>query len=150
MTSLAKTMENSDLRETKQNIYRLKGQCLWELSKMCFLLNLGYCVKRYGHFGEIMALLFCPLTKYGHVPWPKMQILKIFIFVLILHLILGKVTKFLVERLSTSEIKKCQGGHPPSAFRVKREGKLYEFNQITLLKRGKTVWIQPNYTALSW
>ena len=39
-------------------------------------------------------------------------------------LILGKVTKFLVEKLSTSEVisQKPHGGggkHPPSAFRVK-------------------------------
>ena len=50
---------------------------------------------------------------------------KIFYFVLILHLILGKVTKFLVEKLSTSEAinRKPHGGvenilRPPSAFRV--------------------------------
>ena len=44
-------------------------------------------------------------------------------FFLILHLISGKVTKFLVEKLSTSEVisQKPHGGgkHPPSAFRVK-------------------------------
>ena len=48
-----------------------------------------------------------------------------FCFVLILHLILGKVTKVLVEKLSTSEVisQNLTGGekHPPpfSAFRVK-------------------------------
>ena len=44
-------------------------------------------------------------------------------FFLILHLISGKVTKFLVEKLSTSEVisQKPHGGrkHPPSAFRFK-------------------------------
>ena len=49
------------------------------------------------------------------------------LFFLILHLILGKVRKFLVENLSTSEViiqKSHRGGKhppppPPSAFRVK-------------------------------
>ena len=43
-----------------------------------------------------------PVYKFG----------KFFYFVLILHLILGKVTKFLVEKLSTSEVisEKPQGG----------------------------------------
>ena len=46
-------------------------------------------------------------------------------FVLILHLILGKVTKFLVKRLSISEVisQKPRGREwktpPPSAFKVK-------------------------------
>ena len=45
-------------------------------------------------------------------------------FFLILHLILGKVTNFLAEKLSTSEVisQKPQGEggkHPLSAFRVK-------------------------------
>ena len=45
------------------------------------------------------------------------------IFFLILHLILGKVTTFLAEKLSTSEVisQKPHGGWktPPSAFTVK-------------------------------
>ena len=55
-----------------------------------------------------------------------MQISKNFYFVLILHLILGKVTKVLVEKLSTSEVisqKPLGGGgreHLYSAFRVKK------------------------------
>ena len=111
MTSLPKTVANSDLRETKENIYHSKGideSC----SKMCFLLNLSHCVKSYGHFCQILALFRCLLTKYGHVTLPKMQISKIFYSVLILHLTLGKVTKFTMEKLSTSEVisKKRHGG----------------------------------------
>ena len=53
----------------------------------------------------------------------KKQISKRFYFVLILHLISGKVTKYLVEKLSTSKVisQKLHGGWkpPPSAFRVK-------------------------------
>ena len=65
------------------------------------------------------------LTKYGHATWPKMQISKNVYFVLILHSILGKVTKYLAEKLSTSEVisQKLHGvwktTSPPSAFRVK-------------------------------
>ena len=49
------------------------------------------------------------------------------LFFLILHLILGKVRKFLMEKLSTSEVigqKPHWGGggwkHPPNAFRVNK------------------------------
>ena len=79
-----------------------------------------------GIFVKFWLFLRCLFTKYGCVTWPKMQISKIFYFVLILYLILGKVTKFLVEKLSTSEVssQKPHGGGgwgntPPSAFRVK-------------------------------
>ena len=77
-----------------------------------------------GIFVKFLAFLWFPLTKYGHVTWPKKEISKMFYFVLILHLILGKFTKFLVEKLSTSEDisqKSHRGGGveiPPSAFRV--------------------------------
>ena len=55
-------------------------------------------------FVKFWLFLRCPLTKYGHATWPKMQISKIFYFVLILRLILGKVTKFPVEKLPRSEV----------------------------------------------
>ena len=45
----------------------------------------------------------CPLSKYGHVT-PKKQISKENYFFLIVHLMLGKVTKCVVEKLSTSEV----------------------------------------------
>ena len=66
-----------------------------------------------GIFVNVWLVLPCPITKYGHITCPKWQILKIFYFGLILHLILGKVMKFLVEKFSTSEVnsQKCQGGH---------------------------------------
>ena len=54
-----------------------------------------------------------------------MQISKNFYFVLILHLILGKVTKFPMEKLSTSEVisKRPHGGeggkHPPVPLGLK-------------------------------
>ena len=35
--------------------------------------------KSYGHFGQILAFLRFPLTKYGRATWPKKQISKIFI-----------------------------------------------------------------------
>ena len=60
---------------------------------------------------------------------PRSNFRKI-LFFLILHLISGKVTKFVVEKLSTSEVisQKPDGGWktppPPSAFRVKKENKM--------------------------
>ena len=66
-----------------------------------------------------MAMSRDPRSKFG----------KKIIFFLILHLILGTVTKFLVEKLSTSEVisQKPHGGvetPPPSAFMVKERQKL--------------------------
>ena len=63
--------------------------------------------------------LKCPLSKYGHVTWPKMQIWKNFYIFLILHLILGKAAKFLVDKLSTSEVINQKPHAPPQCFRVK-------------------------------
>ena len=92
--------------------------------KMYFLLNWSHYVKSYGHFCQILAFSQCPLTKYGHVTSPTKQISKSFYFVLILNLILGKVTKFLMGKLSTSEVissKKSHGGTPPLPLGLIRE-----------------------------
>ena len=70
-----------------------------------------------GIYVKFWHFLQCPLSKYGHVTWPKKQISKKNLFFLILHLILGKAAKFVVEKLSTSEVisQKPHGGgkHPP-------------------------------------
>ena len=78
-----------------------------------------------GIFVKFCIFSRCPLTKYGHVTWPEKPISKNVYFVLFLHLILGKVTKFLAEKLSTSEVisQKFHGGGggwktPPVPFRV--------------------------------
>ena len=60
---------------------------------------------------------------------------------LIMHLILGKVTKFLVEKLSTSEVisQKPRGGWKtprPSAFRVK-EARLQIVMDYTILQNKR-------------
>ena len=52
---------------------------------------------------------------------PGCKFLKIFYFVLILHLLLGKVTKFVVEKLSTSDVisqkpHKGRGGKHPQCL----------------------------------
>ena len=65
-----------------------------------------------GIFVKFWHLLRCPLPKYGMSRDPERQISRKFYFFLILHLILGKVTKFLVTKLSTSEVisQKPHGG----------------------------------------
>ena len=92
---------------------------------MYFLLNLIHYVKSYGHLCQILAFLTmsalqiwpCHVTKEAN--FEKNDLF------LILHLILDKAAKFLVEKLSTSEVisQKPHGGWffhpPPSAFRVK-------------------------------
>ena len=103
--SLPKTMEkqwgNADLRETKQIIYQSKG-INESYPKIYFLLNLSHYVKSCGHFCQILAFFTMP----AHQIWSYhiTQISKNFYFVLILHLVLGKVTKFPMEKLSTSEV----------------------------------------------
>ena len=64
MMSLPKTMENVDVRETRQVIYQSKG--LDEsYPKMQVLSNLSNFVKRYGHLSEILAILPQAFTEYG-------------------------------------------------------------------------------------
>ena len=104
-------MENVDLHETKQVIYHLKG-IDESYPKMYFLLNLRHYVKRYGHLCQILASFMMPAPQI----WPyhvtqEANFDKI-LFFLILHLILGKVTRFLKDKLSTSEVisQKPHGG----------------------------------------
>ena len=73
---------------------------------MCFLLNLSHCVKRYGHFCQILALFMMPAHQMRSCHVIQDANFDFFYFVLILHLVLGKVTKFPVEKLSTSEVSK--------------------------------------------
>ena len=84
-----------------------------------------------------LCFLWAFLSNFGFFTMPAHQIwschvtqeanFEFFYFVPILHLILGKVTKFLVEKLSFSEVisQKPHGGlentPPPSAFRVKNK-----------------------------
>ena len=68
-----------------------------------------------------------------------MQIWKNFYFVLILHLILGKVTKFLVKKLSTKEVisqKPLGGGGGNSAFRVKERVSLMVLLRCNFLQNA--------------
>ena len=59
MTSLTKTMENADLRETNQIVYHSKG-IDESYPKMYFLLNLSHYVKSYGHLCQILAFFAMP------------------------------------------------------------------------------------------
>ena len=123
VTSLPKDQQNSYLRETKQIIYHSKG-IDESYPKMYFYWIWANMGKFMGIFRQILAFLWCQLTKYGHVTWPtwsKKKISKICYFVSILHLILGKVTKFQAGKLSSSKFisqKPHRGDYPPppSAF----------------------------------
>ena len=54
MTSLLKQWQNSDLRETRQIIYRSKDNDESFL-KMWFLSKLSHWIKSYGHLNKIFA-----------------------------------------------------------------------------------------------
>ena len=129
-----------DLRETKQIVYHSKG-IDESYPKMYFLLNLGRYVKTYGHLCQFLASFMMSAPQI----WPCHVIqeanFEINLFCLILHLILGKVTKFLVEKLSTSEVisQKPHGEWktppppPPSAFRVNKLSSAHFYNYFACI-----------------
>ena len=71
---------------------------------MYFSLNLSHYVKSYGHFCQILTFSMMPAHQIWSCHVTHEANFEKFYFVLILHLILRKVTKFLVEKLSTSEV----------------------------------------------
>ena len=114
----------------KQIIYDSKGIDK-TYPKMYFVLNLSHCVKSYGHFFQTLALFMMPTHQIWSCHVTQDANFEFFYFFLILHLILGKVTKFLLQKLSTSEViyqpenlmgEGGWGKHPhASAFRVKKQ-----------------------------
>ena len=120
MTILQKQWQNLDLCETKQIIYHLKGTDE-SYAKMYFLLNLSHYVKRCGHV-EFWPFFTMPAHQIWSCHVTQEANFENFLFVSILHLILGKVTKFLMGKLSTSEVisRKPHGGEgwktPPCAL----------------------------------
>ena len=128
MTSLPKTMEKCGTSAKPNKLYINRKVSMRDIQKCTFNWIWATMSKVMGIYVKFWHFLRCPLSKYGHVTWPKKQISKKIYFFLILHLILGKFTKFLVEKLSTSEVinQKPHGGvenssaqcYQPSAFRV--------------------------------
>ena len=121
MTSLPKTMENNGEMRTSSKpnkLYIIRKVLIRAIQKCTFLIEFEPLCPKLWAFLSNLAFFKCPLTKYGHVTWLKKQISKNFYSFLILHLISGKVTKFLVEKLSTSEVisQKSHGSgkHTPS------------------------------------
>ena len=76
-------------------------------------MNLSNCLKSYGHFCQRLACFTMPNHQIWTYHMSQVANFENFYFGLILHLILGKGMKFLVEKFSTSEVnsQKCQGGH---------------------------------------
>ena len=79
---------------------------------MYFLLNLSHYVRSCGHFVKFWHFLMLPAHQIWSYHVTQEANFENFYSVLILHLILGKVTKSLVEKLSTSEVisQKPHGG----------------------------------------
>ena len=143
MTSLPKTMEKCGLKPNK--LYIIRNVLMRTVQKCTFYWIWATMSKVMGIYVNFWHFLQCPLSKYGHVTWPKKQISKNLYFFPILHLILGKVTKFLVEKLSTSEAisQKPHGGcktPPPSAVRVKARWNKRKSNSLILSS-------SPSYTT---
>ena len=107
-------------------LYIIRKVLMRAIQKCTFKKNLSHYVKSYGHLCQILAFFYdtrCP-NMPCHVP--KKQISKKIYFFLILHLILGKGAKFLVEnsllqKLSARNLTGGGGGkHPPVLFELKR------------------------------
>ena len=111
MTYYPKQSQNSDLREIKQLIYHSEG-IHKSFTKMYFLLNLSHCLKRCGHFCQILFFFTMPAHQIWSCHVTRDAEFEIFYFVLILYLTLRKVTKLLVEKLFASEVisRKTSGG----------------------------------------
>ena len=82
-----------DLGETKQTIHQSKS---FDKSypKMYFLMNLSNCVKRYGHLCQILACFALTTHQILSSYVTQAANFQNFQLSLILHMILGKVTKF--------------------------------------------------------
>ena len=94
---------NADLRETKQLIYHSKG-IDESYPKMYLLFNLSHYVKSCGHFCQILAFFYdarSPDMVMSRDPRSKFQK---FLFCPNSAFNIRKVTKFLVEKFSTSEV----------------------------------------------
>ena len=85
MMSLLKTMEKQWEMQTSaepNEIYIVWKVLMRAIQKCNFYWIWATLSKCYGHLYQVLSW---PLTKYGHVTWPWLQILKIFIFRLILY-----------------------------------------------------------------
>ena len=108
---------------------------------MYFLLNLSHHVKSYGHFCQILAIFMMPTHQIWSCHVTQDADFENFLFVLVLYFILGKVTKFVVAKLSTSEAENLTGGggckHPPSTL------------GLNAMKKSKTLITSLSYVVLS-
>ena len=71
---------------------------------MYFLLNLCHYVKSYGHLCQFLAFFYNASSSNMDMSRDPEANFEEILFFLILYLILGKVTKFLLEKLSTSDV----------------------------------------------
>ena len=105
MTSLPKTMAKFGPLRNQTNYISFE-RFWWELSKTVLFIEFEPLCQKLWALLSNFGIFTMPAhqIRYGHVTWLKMQISTIFYFVPILLLISGKVTKFLVEKLFTSEV----------------------------------------------
>ena len=139
MTSLPKQWKMRT--SAKPNKLYIIGNVLMRAIQKCtFLLNLSHYIKSYGHLCQFLAFFTMPALQIWPCHVTQEANFKKIIFFLILHLILGKGTKFLVEKLSTSEVISqkphgvCGKHPPPSAFRVCNDCYGFPANLCTTLE----------------
>ena len=118
--------------QRNQTNYTSVERYWWELSKNVLFIEFKPPCQKLWAFLSNFGIFYdagSPNMVMSRDPRSKFQ--NFFIFFLILHFTAGKVTKFLVEKLSTSEVssQKPHGGMentpPPSAFRVNWRSSLY-------------------------
>ena len=92
-----------DLHQTKQIIYHSKG-IDESYPKLYFLLNLCYCVKSYGHFCQILAFFMMLAHQIWSCHMAQDANFENLLFCSNFVFNIRKSHKFLVEKLSTSEV----------------------------------------------
>ena len=115
MTSVPKTMTKFGPSRNQTNYISFDES----YPKMYLLLSSSDYVKSYRHFCQILAFFTMPAHQIWSCQVTQEANFKSFYFVLILHLIFRKSTKFLVEKLSTSEVisqKPHPGGKHPQCL----------------------------------
>ena len=140
MMSLPKTRKNSGEMRTSakpNKLYFNRKLLMRAIKNVLFIKFEPLCQKLWAFLSNFGIFFTMPTHRLWSYHVTKEANFKNFYFVLILHLILGKVTKFLMEKLATSVVisQNFTGGFPPGAFSVKRRSASYRTLYLKITDR---------------
>ena len=121
----------------KQTNYISFQRYWWELSKNVLFIEFEPLCRKNGYFCQILAFFTMPTHQIWACHVTQEANFEKFLLFLILHLLFGKVTKFIGEKLSTSEVisQKPRMGvktPPSSTFRVTADVTSDDFQRYDL------------------